>query len=157
MSENSTEVMVGSAVLALAVAFVIYVTNATGSNRTDGSYELTASFRSVQGVSVGTDVKVAGVKVGSITSLKLNPRTFRADARFTVSDDMLLPDDSMILISSEGLLGGNYVEISPGGSPTNLEPGDEIEFTQGAVSLVQLLMKFVSASSGDAGSAGAAQ
>jgi len=157
VSENSTEVMVGSAVLALAVAFVIYVTNATGSSRTDGSYELTASFRSVQGVSVGTDVKVAGVKVGSITSLKLNPRTFRADARFTVSDDMLLPDDSMILISSEGLLGGNYVEISPGGSPTNLEPGDEIEFTQGAVSLVQLLMKFVSASSGEADSAGPAQ
>ncbi len=148
MSESSTEVIMGTAVLALAAAFVFYVTNATGARSTDGSYELTASFRSVQGIDVGTEVKVAGVKVGTITDLELNPRTFRADARFTVSDDMLLPDDSAILISSEGLLGGNYVEISPGGSPTNLEPGDEIEFTQGSVSLVQLLMKFVSASSG---------
>jgi len=61
----------------------------------------------------------------------------------------VLPDDSTIVIASEGLLGGSFVEILPGGSPDNLGPGDEIENTQGAVSVIALLMKFVGASSGD--------
>lgn len=150
MSESKTEIAVGGAVLAAAVGFVLYLGNATGlgSNGAD-SYELNASFRSVQGVSVGTEVKMAGVKVGSITELELNPLTFRADATFTVNGDLELPDDSAILISSEGLLGGNFVEIVPGGSPFNLAPGDEIEDTQGAVSLVTLLMKFVSGDDGE--------
>lgn len=145
MSESKTEVAIGGAVLAAALGFVVYVTNATGlgANGSD-SYELTASFRSVQGISVGTEVKMAGVKVGSITDLDLNPLTFRADATFTVKNDLQLPDDSAILISSEGLLGGNFVEIVPGGSPFNVEAGGEIEDTQSSVSLVTLLMKFVS-------------
>ena len=145
MSESKTEIAVGGAVLAAAVGFVLYLGNATGvGNTSSDNYELTASFRSVQGVSVGTEVKMAGVKVGSITELELNPLTFRADATFTVDSALELPDDSAILISSEGLLGGNFVEILPGGSPFNIEPGGEIEDTQGSVSLVTLLMKFVS-------------
>lgn len=150
MAESSTEVMVGGAVLAVAAAFVFYVSNGSGLNDGgDGSYELTASFRSVQGIAVGTDVKLAGVKVGTITDLELNPLTFRADARFTMRDGLELPDDSAILVSSEGLLGGNFIEIIPGGSPINLAPGEEILDTQGSVSLVNLLMKFVAASSGE--------
>jgi len=61
----------------------------------------------------------------------------------SVPSDIILPDDSAILISSEGLLGGNFVELVPGGSTENLAPGDEILDTQGAVSLINLLMKFV--------------
>ncbi|KCV81731.1 hypothetical protein ATO10_10310 [Actibacterium atlanticum] len=151
MSESKTEIAVGGAVLAAAVGFVLYLGNATGvGNSSSDNYELTASFRSVQGVSVGTEVKMAGVKVGSITELELNPLTFRADATFTVDSALELPDDSAILISSEGLLGGNFVEILPGGSPFNIEPGGEIEDTQGSVSLVTLLMKFVSRDDGEA-------
>ena len=147
MSENKIEVLVGAVVLAVAAGFLAYMMNATGiGGSTTGSYELRASFRSVEGIAVGTDVKMAGVKVGTITALALNPQTFRADARFTVKDGIVLPDDSAILISSEGLLGGNYIEIVPGGSPVDLEPGEEIEDTQGSVSLISLLMKFVSSS-----------
>jgi len=152
MSENRTEVLVGGAVLAVAVGFLIYAANATGLSRdTSDNYDLTASFRSVQGVSVGTDVKLAGVKVGTITDIVLNPTTFRADATFTLADDIRLPDDSAILVSSEGLLGGNFIEIVPGGSPFELEPGDEILDTQGSVSLVTLLMKFVGSAASDEG------
>jgi len=145
MSENKLEILVGGAVLAIALGFVVYVGNVTGVGTAQAdSYPLTASFRSVEGITVGTDVKMAGVKVGTITDLRLNPATFRADARFNVKKGLELPDDSAILISSEGLLGGNYVEIVPGGSLDNLPPGGEIEDTQGAVSLISLLMKFVS-------------
>lgn len=158
MSENKAEVLVGAAVLACAVGFFFYVANATGVASTgSGTYELTASFRAVEGITVGTDVKLAGVKVGTITGLKLNPQTFRADATFTMQNGLELPDDSAILISSEGLLGGNFVEILPGGSPINLAPGEEIIDTQGSVSLVSLLMKFVGASGSSSADSGASQ
>ncbi|TCO70305.1 outer membrane lipid asymmetry maintenance protein MlaD [Rhodovulum euryhalinum] len=146
MADNTTtEVITGGAVLALALGFFAYATQTAGLGGTAGAYELTASFRSVEGVTVGTDVRLAGVKVGTVTALDLNPQTFRADARFTVDEGIELPDDSAVLVSSEGLLGGTFVEILPGGSPFNLSPGDEVLDTQGAVSLISLLMKVFTA------------
>lgn len=147
MAENQTEVLAGAAVLATAISFVIYAAQGTGMSGAAGSYDLKASFRSAEGILLGSDVRMAGVKVGTITSLSLNPTTYFADATVSVQDGLLLPDDSAILISSEGLLGGNFIELVPGGSETNLAPGAEIEDTQGAVSLISLLMKFVSSGS----------
>lgn len=143
MSENATEVIVGGVVLAAAIGFLIYAGQMTGVTTTASEYPLTASFRSADGVDVGTDVRMAGVKVGRVTSLELDPETYRAQTAFTVRTGIEVPDDSAVAISSEGLLGGNYVEILPGGSPFPLAEGDEIEFTQGSISLVSLLMKFV--------------
>lgn len=146
MSENKTEVLVGGVVLSVALGFLAYAGKTTGMTRGGSEYQLSASFRSADGVSVGTDVRLAGVKVGRVTSVDLDPATYRASAKFTVLDGINVPDDSAVAISSEGLLGGNYVEIMPGGSPFYFAAGDEIEFTQGSVSLVSLLMKFVSGS-----------
>ena len=143
MAENTGEVLVGAAVLLAAIGFVVFAAQGAGITRDPGAYELRASFRSVDGIRVGSDVRLAGVKVGAITSLALNPQTFFADATVSLPKDILLPDDSAILISSEGLLGGNFVELVPGGSSENLVPGAEILDTQGSVSLVNLLMKFV--------------
>ncbi|WP_306154153.1 outer membrane lipid asymmetry maintenance protein MlaD [Roseovarius sp. MMSF_3281] len=143
MSENTTEVIVGGAVLAVALGFLVYAGQATGLSGGQDEYQLAASFRSADGVDVGTDVRMAGVKVGRVTGIQLDPGTYRASTVFTVQEGIEVPDDSAVSISSEGLLGGNYVEILPGGSPFYFEPGDEIEFTQGSVSLVSLLMKFV--------------
>ena len=147
MSENTTEVLVGGVVLAAALGFVVYAGQVTGFSGGGSSYDLRASFRSVEGVTVGTDVRLAGVKVGTITQLELNPETFFADAVFTMDDRIVLPDDSSILISQEGLLGGNFVEVQPGGSPINFEPGDEIQDTQGAVSLITLFLRAFDGSS----------
>jgi len=146
MAENTTEVVVGAGVLAIAAGFLIYAAQATGFQTQSSNYDLVASFRSAEGISVGTDVRLAGVKVGTVSNLNLNAETYRADATVTVNNDVLVPDDSAIVISSEGLLGGNFVEIVPGGSPFNFEAGDEVEDTQGAVSLISLLLKFVSGS-----------
>jgi phospholipid/cholesterol/gamma-HCH transport system substrate-binding protein len=147
MSDHKTEVVVGAAVLAIAVGFVAYAGQITGFAQQSSGYELSASFRSAEGVTVGTDVRLAGVKIGTVTDITLNPQTFRADTDFSVAEGIEIPDDSAVVVASEGLLGGNFVEIVPGGSPFNFAPGDEIEDTQGAVSLVGLLMKFVSGSS----------
>ena len=145
MASERAEILAGAAVLAIAAGFLAYAANSSGLiTRTGATYPLTASFRALDGINVGSDVRLAGVKVGTISSISLNPQTFFADATIQLRTDILLPEDSAILISSEGLLGGNFVEILPGGSLDNLSPGDEIEDTQGAVSLITLLMKFVS-------------
>lgn len=153
MAENLTEVLTGAGVLAVAIGFAAYAGFGSTLHRDSGSYALRASFRSVDGVAVGTDVRMAGVKIGTVTGLSLNPQTFLADASFTVKDGIEIPDDSAVLISSEGLLDGNFVEIQPGGSPTNYAAGAEIEDTQGAVGLIQLLLKFVGKAAGGEGAA----
>ena len=146
MSEHTTEVIVGAGVLAAAVAFVVYAGQISGYSSGSATYPLEASFRSLEGVSVGTDVRLAGVKIGTVTDVQLNPETFRADTTVALNTGIDIPDDSAIVISSEGLLGGNFVEIVPGGSPFFYAPGDTIEDTQGAVSLISLLLKFVGGS-----------
>jgi phospholipid/cholesterol/gamma-HCH transport system substrate-binding protein len=151
MASERAEILTGAAVLAVAIGFAVYAAQGAGLTGDAGTYPLTASFRSVEGITVGSDVRLAGVKVGTITDLTLNPQTFFADANLSIREDVLLPADSAILISSEGLLGGNFVEILPGGALENLEPGAEIEDTQGAVSLISLLLKFVGGDGSEAG------
>lgn len=142
MAYERAEILAGAAVLAVAAGFAVFAARGAGFGVEADSYPLTASFRSVEGVSVGTDVRLAGVKVGTVTDLRLNPETYFADATITMRKDVAVPVDSTILIASEGLLGGTFVEVQPGGALEMLEPGGEVEDTQGAVSLITLLMKF---------------
>jgi len=143
-ADHTTEALVGGAVLAVAVGFFVYAGQVTGMGGSASEYRLNASFRSADGVSIGTDVRLAGVKVGRVVDIGLDPKTYRAKTTFTVREGIAVPDDSAVSVASDGLLGDNYLQILPGGSPLYFEPGDEIEFTQGSVSLVGLLMKFVS-------------
>ena len=149
MSENTTEVLVGGAVLAVALGFAVFAAQKTGLSASNTGYSLMASFRSLEGISVGTDVRLAGVKIGTVTEVALNPDTYRAETTVAIREGIKIPDDSAIVISSEGLLGGNFVEISPGGSPFYYTEGDEILDTQGSVSLISLLMKYVGSGGSD--------
>ena len=145
MAENRAEILAGAGVVALALGFLYYMTSGS-LTAPAGTYPLTASFRSAEGIRVGTDVRLAGVKVGTITTMTLNPTTYFADVALNLDSKVQLPTDTAILISSEGLLGGNFVELVPGGAEDILAPGDQIEDTQGSVSLISLLLKFVSGS-----------
>ena len=150
MSENPAEIAVGGLTLAVAVGFFAYASQTTGfAGRGAESYPLTASFRSAEGVGLGTDVRLAGVRIGTVTGMELNPETFRADMVFAIDAGIEVPEDSSVAVAQEGLLGGNFVEIVPGGSPFALEPGGEIIDTQGALSLIGLLSQFINAASGD--------
>ena len=143
MKENPTEVIVGAAVLAAAAGFLFFASQTTGFGKGAASgYDLRASFRSAEGVAVGTDVRLAGVKIGTVTGMALDPATFRAETVLTLINDIQIPADSTAVVASEGLLGGNFVEIMPGGSFDNLAAGDAFFDTQGSVSVVSLLMKF---------------
>ncbi len=143
MASHASEVIVGGAVVAAAVGFMVYASQFSGLGPQGDIYPLTASFRSAEGVTVGTDVRLAGVKVGTVTGLDLDPQTFRATATFSIQDGIELPDDTAVMVASEGLLGGTFIEVLPGGSPFNYEPGDEILDTESSVSIISLLLKFV--------------
>lgn len=143
MKENLSEVLVGAAVLVTAGAFLAYAAQRTGFTRGSDSFDLTASFRSVEGITTGSDVRMAGVKIGTVSALSLDPELFRAQTTLTLDADVPIPDDSSAVIASEGLLGGAFVEIVPGGSLTLLSPGAEIVDTQGAVSLLNLLLTYL--------------
>ncbi|CAA9385661.1 MAG: Phospholipid ABC transporter substrate-binding protein MlaD [uncultured Rubellimicrobium sp.] len=144
MRENPVEVLTGAAVVLAAGGFLFYAAQATGYAGPSEGLRLSASFRSIEGVSLGTDVRLAGVKIGSVTGTALDPATFRASTELTVTADVPIPDDSSAVVASEGLLGGTFIEIVPGGSLTTLPEGGEITDTQGAVSLLQLLLQYVS-------------
>ncbi len=147
MSENKAEVALGAVVLAIAIGFVVYLSQSTGLTMGGDSYQIRAGFRTAEGISVGTDVRLAGVKIGAVQGLSLNSETYRAEAVLAIQNDVLIPDDSALIITSEGLLGGHFVEVMPGASFDYLADGGEIIDTQGSVSLVTLLMKFVSGGS----------
>ncbi|MFN3274130.1 MAG: outer membrane lipid asymmetry maintenance protein MlaD [Paracoccus sp. (in: a-proteobacteria)] len=151
-SEARAELIAGGVVLAVAAGFLAW---AAGGWMMPGSgYEVTASFPDVDGVSVGTEIRLAGVPVGRVSAIALNPQTYMADAVLRLPQGIVLPADSAAIIQSDGLLGGAYIQIQPGGSMDNLAPGDEIEEVQGAVSLLQLMMKFVDSQGGAGDSAG---
>lgn len=140
-----SEIATGGVVIAAALGFFLYASG-PGALAATGSYELTAAFRSAEGINIGTEVRLGGVQIGTVTGLTLNPQTFLAETTFSVAQDIILPDDSAISIASESLLGGSFVEVIPGGSPFNIEAGGEILDTQSSVSLITLLLRFVGGS-----------
>lgn len=142
MANSVAETVIGAVVLAAAAGFVLYAGKTRGVEISGGSYPLTASFRSAEGVAVGSDVRLAGISVGSVTGLELDPASYQARMTLTVRDGLELPEDSDVKIASESLLGGSFVEITPGASDFMLQAGDEILNTQGSVSLLNLLMRF---------------
>lgn len=144
MASNAAETAIGAAVLAVAAGFLVYAAETADIGRVGGGYyEVKAGFRKASGVAVGADVRVSGVKVGAVSDLRLDPKTYRAIATLSIEDDVKIPEDSAVKITSDGLLGGNYVAIDPGASEFTAEHGDELEHTQGSVDLIELLSKAV--------------
>lgn len=144
MANSAAETLIGAVVIATAAGFILYASQTTGiGGGTNDTYVLTARFNSAEGVNIGSDVRLAGVKIGNVADLGLNLTTYQAETRFVIDGAVKIPDDSDVKVASEGLLGGNFIEITPGGSEFMLDDGDEILLTQSSISFLNLLMKFV--------------
>ena len=151
------EVLTGAVVLVVAAGFLAFAVAHSGRSTASG-YMLNARFEHIDGLNVGADVRIAGVKVGSISGETIDPRTYQAIVDFSVRDDVKIPKDSSAEITSESLLGGKYLSLSPGGDEAMLQPGQTITITQSSVSLEALLGKFIfSASSLATGGKGGQQ
>ncbi len=148
MRRNAIELLTGVFVLIVAIGFLAYAIAHSGNAPVTNGYTLYANFDSIAGLGVGSDVRLAGVKVGSVDSETVDPKTYLARVKISIRDDIELPKDSGLTVTSEGLLGGEYLAISPGGDTEMLKPGDTVTITQGAINLQQLLGKFIFSESG---------
>ena len=149
MSGNLVETLIGALVLSIA-GFFLYFSYENAAAGAVSGYSLAARFDRVDGVKIGSDVMLAGIKVGTVIEQSLDPDDYLAVLRISLASDVKLPDDSAIKIAADGLLGGKYLSIDPGGSETFLEAGEEIRFTQGTVDLTELIGKAIySSGSGD--------
>jgi phospholipid/cholesterol/gamma-HCH transport system substrate-binding protein len=150
MSRNVIETILGAVVLVVALGFGAWAYGRSNMGDGAGGYELVAKFDRVDGLEVGSDVRMSGIKVGRVLSQTLDPETYRAAVRFSVRDGIKLPADSSAQIASSGLLGGKFLSLTPGGDEKMLESGGEITLTQSSVNLEDLIGKFIygSASSG---------
>ena len=142
MASNAAETLIGAAVLAVAGGFLVYAANTADISVGGTGYELSADFRKAEGLTVGGDVQISGVKVGSISSVTLNPKNYFASVTMNIRDGVQIPEDSIAKIVSEGLLGGNFIAVDPGSSDFMLEPGAPFEHTQGSINLIDLVIKF---------------
>lgn len=157
LKEHLAEALAGLAVLAIAAWFLVFALGRTGTSGTD-RYELKARFPNATGISVGSDVRVSGMKVGTVTAQALDPASYQAVVTLSVDKAVSLPLDSSAAITSEGLLGGSFIALVPGGDPERLAPGDEITDTQGSTDLMGLIGSVInrSGSSSEAPAGGAA-
>lgn len=155
---NWAETGVGAVVLAAAAGFLVYALSAGAVGSHGGGYALKARFGQVGGLADGADVRLAGVKIGTVSRIRLDPKTFLAEVDLSLDPAIKLPADSTAKITSDGLLGGTHIAIAPGGATEDLKPGGEIQNTQGSVDLFGLIGQMIRPQSGptDAAASGGA-
>jgi phospholipid/cholesterol/gamma-HCH transport system substrate-binding protein len=156
MKSNAIETIVGGAVIVIAVAFFTYVYKTADLRAGTGGYSVTARFESVDGITTGSDVRMAGIKIGTVLSQELDTETYEAVITISLDDSVKLPIDSSAKITSDGLLGDRYVSIDPGGDPTMLADGGVIDYTQSALDLFGLIGSFLFQDNGGGGESGGA-
>ncbi len=139
---EAVEFLTGLLVL-LALAGLLALALLGSGRKSDAGYRLSARFAHVDGLSIGSDVRLAGVTVGQVVSERVDPSSYQAEVAFTVRDDIRLPTDSSAIVTSDSLLGGKYLALEPGGADQVLRPGGRVTLTQGSISLEQLLSKFI--------------
>lgn len=142
MGGNVIETLVGAFVLVVAVSFVIFAVSRTDVGAVQG-YEVMANFDRIDGLSVGADVRVSGIKVGTVIEQTLDTETYFAVVRMSVDPAVRLPVDSSAAVISDGLLGGKFMALTPGAEEDMIKPGGRILYTQASISLEQLIGKFV--------------
>lgn len=147
MGRNIVETIVGALVLLVAGAFVFYAFSKSDRGAPAG-YEIIARFDRIDGLKRGADVTVSGVKVGAVTGFELDRKTYQAVVRMMVSAGLDLPIDTHAKVVSESLLGGMVIILEPGSDKTLLKAGGEIDKTQGAIPLSELIAKFMFGSTG---------
>ena len=152
MSRSIIETVLWSVVLLVAVGFLVFAFKAAGVSR-GGGYEITAQFDDASGLVAGTEIRMAGVQIGTVVSQSLDPETYFANVLLSIDDSIKLPADTSARIISDGLLGGNYVALEPGAEEEMIDPGGRLLYTQGAINVVDLLGRFIF-SAADAAAAG---
>jgi phospholipid/cholesterol/gamma-HCH transport system substrate-binding protein len=139
MRGNVIEIVIGAVVLVAAALFLVFAYRTSESRTVSGGYEVTADFARVDGIHQGSDVRISGIKVGTVVADELDPKTYLATIRMSIDPTVQLPEDTVAQVTSSGLLGDKYMSLAPGGSDTMIPPGGKIQYTQSSISLENLI------------------
>ncbi len=144
MNRNTIETLIGALVIFVAAWFLMFFMKSNAAvTITNDHYSLVAKFEQADGITVGTPVRIGGVKIGVVVGEDLDPKTYAAVVKFSIDKKVQIPADSTAKIASEGLIGGKYLAIVPGGDEKMLLPGQEIRFTQSSINLETLIGKMI--------------
>lgn len=142
IQSNKFEAFFGLIVLIVAASFIIHVINSQGQKSFNkNNLLIRAKFSNIDGIEIGSDIKLSGVKIGTVSEKSIDPNNYKAILSLSISNDIALPKDSSANVVSSGILGGKYIEIRPGSDDKYLGDGDSIIYTQSSVSLEDLIGK----------------
>lgn len=141
-SSQSVKTLVGALVVAVGVA-AFFLSQQGDHNKIKGGYDLKASFGSIDGVSPGTKVLLTGLPVGEVDSFYYNEQRQRAILTMSIRDGIEVPLDSVVMIVTDGLLGGKYLKIQAGGDTEMMKPGGQFDYTQDSIVFEEILEKVI--------------
>jgi phospholipid/cholesterol/gamma-HCH transport system substrate-binding protein len=143
MKNNVIETLVGFVVILIAASFFIFAYQVNYKDDSVDNYILNAYFQNIEGLGQGSEVKLSGIKVGYVENIELEKDTYYAIVKMRINKAVEVPVDSRAIVSTSGILGGNYIRITPGGSDDNLADNEKIKFTQSALNLEDLIGKLM--------------
>ena len=148
MNKKPVETIMGIVVLAVATLFMAFAYNVSDLQVVKG-YEIGARFLKVGGLNTGADVRINGVKIGTVLSQKINPEDYMVDVRMSISPEIALPEDSVISVAGDGLMGDKFIKIEPGKSGETISPGTIASNTKDAKSLEDMVGEIIFMVTGD--------
>ena len=153
MSHNAVETVMGAVVLVVAAVFLFFAYSTSRPPSLSG-YDVSAKFDRVDGLRDGGDVRISGIKVGTIVSQTLDPQTYLAIVHMNIDSSIKLPVDTIATITATGLLGDNYLALVPGGDEDFIKPGGQITHTEAAINIFGLINKYLGSGGGSPGDSG---
>jgi phospholipid/cholesterol/gamma-HCH transport system substrate-binding protein len=142
MGRNFIETIMGAVVLVVATIFLVFAYSQADLGAVKG-YTVSAEFANVGGLPIGSEVRINGIKVGTVTGQKINTETFSAVVAMSITPTVRLTEDTMASISNDGLLGGKYVRLEPGTSSQTIPPGGTITRTKNYKSLEEMVGEII--------------
>ncbi len=136
------ETFMGAVVLMIAAFFLVFAYTSS-TIKQNGGTPYSAKFARVDGLKIGNDIRMSGVKVGTVHTIRIDPETFLAKVEISVDPQLKLPKDTSAEIATDGLLGGKYLALVPGGDEDFLKSGSEIKYTQSSVSLEAMIGQLI--------------
>ncbi len=147
MGRNPIETLMGAAVIVGTVFLFVFAYNTADIKAVEG-YQVTARFDRIDGIREGSDVRMSGIKIGTVTAQAIDPQTYLAVVTMSIDPSIRLPLDTSASITAEGLLGDKYLALSPGGEDEMIPQDGEIEITQGSIDLFSLVGQLVFSQTG---------
>lgn len=147
MGKNLIETLMGTVVIAVAAIFLLFAYSKADVGAVTG-YTVKAKFDRIDGIKVGGDVRLSGIKIGTVVDEILDPNTYFAVVTLSIDNSIKLPTDTSAACTSSGLLGDKYLNLSPGADDTMIPEGGEIESTQGCIDLFALLGQMIFSQTG---------